>query len=377
MICFLKIIDFDSEYMQMKKILCLIATLGSAGAERQMSGLAVMLKKCGYEVEVWYYIRKEFYRPYIEGNGVTCRYIAEASNSKKRFWILNKRIKEYAPDFVISYSKATNMITSTMRLLGSKFCLIVSERNTTQVLDISARLKFFLYRWADMIVPNSHSQEKFILNNFPRLAKKTHAITNFVDTEVFVPAEQPHHSSEKIRIICVGRLVPQKNVTTFLKAMSIVVQKNDAIKVDWFGHDFADEYARTCYDSVEKLGLADNFEFHPATDDIVTEYQKSDIFCLPSLYEGFPNVLCEAMCCGLPVLCGNVCDNPYIIEEGKNGLLFNPKSAEDIAEKILEICKLSVDELKIMGERSLILAKEKFSKKVFMDNYISLIERDL
>ena len=37
----------------MKKILCLIATLGSAGAERQMSGLAAMMKKSGYEVEVW------------------------------------------------------------------------------------------------------------------------------------------------------------------------------------------------------------------------------------------------------------------------------------------------------------------------------------
>ena len=361
----------------MKKILCLIATLGSAGAERQMSGLAVMLKNSGYEVEVWYYIRKEFYRPYLEGNGVTCRYIAEASSSKKRFWVLSKRIREFDPDVVISYSKATNMITSMMRLLGSKFRLIVSERNTTQKIDVSTQLKFFLYKWADVIVPNSHSQEKFIINNYPQLGKKTNAITNFVDTDVFVPAEQPHHSPGKIRIICVGRLAPQKNVTTFLKAMSIVVRKNNTIKVDWFGHDFADEYARSCYDSVGKLGLADNFEFHPATANIVIEYQKSDIFCLPSLYEGFPNVLCEAMCCGLPVLCSNVCDNPFIIEERKNGFLFNPKSTEDIAEKILEICKLSVEDREIMGERSLSIAKEKFSKKIFIEKYISLIEKDL
>jgi glycosyltransferase involved in cell wall biosynthesis len=192
-----------------------------------------------------------------------------------------------------------------------------------------------------------------------------------------VPAGQPLHSPGKIRIISVGRLAPQKNVTTFLRAMSLVVQKNDTIKVDWFGHDFADDYARNCYESVEKLGLADNFEFHPATADIVTEYQKSDIFCLPSLYEGFPNVLCEAMCCGLPILCGNVCDNPYIIEEGKNGLLFNPKDAEDIAEKILEICKLSIEDRTVMGERSLGIAKEKFSKKIFIERYISLIETDL
>lgn len=359
----------------MKKILCLIATLGSAGAERQMSGLAAMLKKSGYDVEVWYYIRKEFYLSYLEKNDVVCRYIPEAGNAKWRYFALNKRIRKYAPDVVISYSKSPNMITSMMRLLGARFKLIVSERNTTQVINPSERLKLFLYRGADAIVPNSHSQESYILNNYPQLSDKTIAITNFVDTEVFVPAKQPHHSSGRIRIICVGRLAPQKNVTTFLKAMSIVVQNNNTIKVDWFGHDHADEYARTCYDSVEKLELTDNFEFHPATTDIVTEYQKSDIFCLPSLYEGFPNVLCEAMCCGLPVLCGNVCDNPYIIEEGKNGLLFNPKSAEDIAEKILEICKLSVEERIIMGERSLGIAKEKFSKKIFIKKYINLIEK--
>lgn len=361
----------------MKKILCLIATLGSAGAERQMSGLAAMLKKSGYEIEVWYYIRKEFFRSFLEENGVVCRYIPEARNAKWRYFALNKRIKKYAPDVVISYSRSPNMITSMMRLMGAKFKLIVSERNTTQIINVSERLKFFLYRSANAIVPNSHSQESYIRNNFPQLSEKTKAITNFVDTEVFVPAKQPHHSLGKIRIICVGRLAPQKNVTTFLKAMSIVVQKNDTIKVDWFGHDFADEYARTCYESVEKLGLADNFEFHPATDYIVSEYQKSDIFCLPSLYEGFPNVLCEAMCCGLPVLCGNVCDNPYIIEEGKNGLLFNPKSAEDIAEKILEICNLSVEDRTIMGERSLTIAKEKFSKRIFIEKYISLIEHNL
>jgi glycosyltransferase involved in cell wall biosynthesis len=83
------------------------------------------------------------------------------------------------------------------------------------------------------------------------------------------------------------------------------------------------------------------------------------------------------MCCGLPILCGNVCDNPYIIEEGKNGLLFNPKSAEDIAEKILVICNLSVEDRTIMGERSLTIAKEKFSKRIFIEKYISLIEHNL
>lgn len=49
---------------------------------------------------------------------------------------------------------------------------------------------------------------------------------------------------------------------------------------------------------------------------IEVEYRKADVFCLPSLYEGYPNVVAEAMSCGLPILCSNVCENPYIVEEG-------------------------------------------------------------
>ena len=51
-----------------KHILCLLESLGSGGAERQLTGLAVMLKQQGYEVEVWYYVKNEFYLPYLQEN---------------------------------------------------------------------------------------------------------------------------------------------------------------------------------------------------------------------------------------------------------------------------------------------------------------------
>ena len=54
----------------MKKILCLIEIIGPSGAERQISNLAVLLNKQGYEVEVAYYVKKEFSLPFLEENGV-------------------------------------------------------------------------------------------------------------------------------------------------------------------------------------------------------------------------------------------------------------------------------------------------------------------
>lgn len=361
----------------MKKILCLIATLGSAGAERQMSGLAVMLKKRGYQVEVWYYIRKEFYLPYLEENGVVCRYLAEAESARRRYFVMRKQIKKFSPDVIISFSESTNMISCTMRLLGTRLRLIVSERNTTQHIDQRENLKFFLYRWADVIVPNSQSQGAFIHNYFPHLDKKVKIITNFVNTEKFVPFTETHKDTDVTRIICVGRLAHQKNVLNFIEAVAKVVRQNGDVRFDWFGHDFGDAYAKCCYEAIEKLGLNDYFEFHQATSDVISEYQKSDVFCLPSFYEGFPNVLCEAMSCGLPVLCSNVCDNPYIMKDGQNGFLFDPNNTEDMASKILSFCKLSTEERQNMGKKSLEIAKKKFSKELFIQRYIDIIENEL
>lgn len=358
----------------MKRILCLIETIGSGGAERQLTGLAVMLRQKGYQVEVCYYIKKEFHLPYLQENGVAACFLAEATNPKKRFFALWKHIKSFKPDIVISYSVSPSMITCLLKLLGVKYNLIVSERNTTQQLNAREKLRFMLCRWANHIVPNSQSQASFIDKNFPRLSNKVRVITNFVDTEKFVPSKEPHKTTDVTRVICVGRLAPQKNVLNFIDAVSKVVRLNNNVRFDWFGHNFGDAYVKCCYEAIDKLGLSDYFEFHPATSDVINEYQKSDVFCLPSLYEGFPNVLCEAMSCGLPVLCSRVCDNPYIIEEGKNGLLFNPKDAEDMANKMLYFCKLPVEERYNMGKRSLEIAKKKLSKELFIQKYMDLIE---
>ena len=70
----------------MKRILCLIESLGSGGAERQLTGLAVMLKQHGYQVEVWYYVQKEFYVSYLLENGVVARFLIDAGNPYTRLF---------------------------------------------------------------------------------------------------------------------------------------------------------------------------------------------------------------------------------------------------------------------------------------------------
>jgi glycosyltransferase involved in cell wall biosynthesis len=350
----------------------LIESLGSGGAERQLTGLAVLLKQQGYEVEVWYYVKKEFYLPLLLNNKVEYRYIPEALPIVTRFWVLRKRILYFQPDTIISYSAAPSMIACMLKLLGARFNVIVSERNTTQHINIREKTKFFIYRWANYIVPNSFSQREFIEHNYPQLLNKTRVITNFVDTDLFSPMLLKEVQQDT-RMICVGRLMPQKNIPTFINAIAKVVNSGNSLTVDWYGQVFDSEYEKNLLKMLKANGLDSVFHFKRPSDSIQIEYNKANVFCLPSLFEGFPNVLCEAMSCGLPVLCSRVCDNARIVQDGNNGLLFDPFNVDDMSDTIIRFLRLEESTKIEMGHKSREIALSLFSSKTFIERYLELL----
>ena len=357
----------------MKRILCLIENLGSGGAERQLTGLAAMIKQQDYEVEVWYYIKNEFYLSFLQENKVPVRFISDAAIPRKRFFSLRKNIKQMKPDVVISYTASSSMIVCVLKLLGAKFKLIVSERSTTQKISFREKLRFFCYRWADYIVPNSHSQGRFIDQYFPYLSSKVKIITNFVDTELFRPNDEIAFANDKTRMVCVGRMDCGKNLQRLINAVSRVINDGYKIHVDWFGQDLADNYSKEVHDRIISLQLDDVFVLHAPSSTIQEEYRRADVFCLPSLYEGFPNVLCEAMSCGIPVLCSRVCDNPNIVSENENGLLFDPLDVDDMANIIERFIDLPRESKVEMGQKSRKIALDMFSKKSFIEKYLSVL----
>ena len=84
------------------KILCLIDALGPGGAERQMTGLALMLKKKGYSVEVVYFELKDFFVHQLEENGVLVKYIPASLGKLRLMGKIRREIKTYKPNVVMS-----------------------------------------------------------------------------------------------------------------------------------------------------------------------------------------------------------------------------------------------------------------------------------
>lgn len=357
----------------MKKILCYIDELGSGGAERQITNLAVLLKKKGYDVDVYCYHPNYFYEYTLVENQIPLiklelkrnNFLCKILNTRK---VLNA--KQY--DTLIAYSDGPVIIASFLKIFNPKIRVIVSERNTTQVITIKDRIKFLLYRFVNYIVANSYSQTNFIKSHYRSLNKKTFTITNYIDSNKFFPDES-NKRGDILNIIVVARHSQQKNVPVFIEAVNIAKEMNIKFHVDWYG-DNGGGNKENHEQLAKQYQLDDVLTFWPSKYDIERYYRKADAFCLPSLYEGFPNVVCEAMCTGLPVICSNVCDNPYLIEDGVGGFLFNPKDPNDIALKIQKLSSLSEDQLKKMGQNNRAKGEILFSAETFVDKYIQLIE---
>lgn len=355
----------------MKRIVCFTISLGSGGAERQLISLASCLKDAGYDVSILTYCSDFFYKDYLEQIGLKNNCYDKYSSNISRFIACWKHIRKAKADVVISYLEMPSFMTCLMKMFGSRFNLIVSERNTTQNKTWFDRLRFPLMRFANYIVPNSHSQEDFIKKEYPYLKNKVITITNFVDTDFFTPQVNKH--GKDLVVLTVARINPQKNILRYIEAISKIKETYNNVIFKWYGSITDDDYYNSCVLTIQEKGLENTFFFERPTEKIIEAYRSATCFCLPSLYEGYPNVVCEAMSCGLPILCSNVCDNALIVENEVNGILFNPLSIDSICVSLEQMLQLGKEELDIMGSKSREIAIIKFSKKEFVNQYMNLI----
>ncbi len=357
----------------MSKILCLIDSLGAGGAERQLSYLAILLRQQGDEVELVAFTSKhKFYENFLRENGVTPIYNEPGTNKYRRIWEIARIVKKFKPDLVVAYKDGVCISAILAKIFGN-FNLAVSERSTTPVLSKKEKLKYWLYRFAEHIVPNSFAQANIIKNQYPKLSSKVKVIGNTVDTSEFIPTKQKKANLVPI-ILTAARVNRLKNIINYLRAIAIVKEKGIKCHFDWYGKtDAGDPYPDIVKAELEKLNISDYITFHPAHQNVKLLYQTADLFCLPSIIEGFPNVICEAMSSELPIICSNICDNPYIVQDKINGYLFDPQSPDDIAEKIILALGLNSDERIEMGNNNRNRIIELCSPESFINNYLNLI----
>ena len=133
-------------------------------------------------------------------------------------------------------------------------------------------------------------------------------------------------------IISVGRLIKQKRNIDLIKAFFELQKSDDSLELIFLGDGVLKN--NLIFES-EKFNLKEKIHFLGNVKNPFYYLAKSDLFVLTSEFEGFPNVLVEAMACGLPVISSDCKSGPReILEDEKYGLLYPVGDISSLIEKI-------------------------------------------
>ncbi len=193
-------------------------------------------------------------------------------------------------------------------------------------------------------------------------------IPDGLDLSRFEPSSRKLHP-ERIRILTIGRLIPRKGFQFLIRALPRIVENA--------AHDFEIEIVGDGPYQKELLKLASDlavtkhirFEGSVPYSELPGKYRNADIFILPSLAEGMPLVVLEAMGTGLPIVASRVQGIEELVAEDVNGSLFDPGDANGLARSLLKLINAGKKRVE-MGEASVERVKP-YDWKHIADAYLA------
>ncbi|HZO39660.1 MAG TPA: glycosyltransferase family 4 protein [Methylomirabilota bacterium] len=199
-------------------------------------------------------------------------------------------------------------------------------------------------------------------------AGKIHVVPNGVDTRRFRPAPGP--PGGRAILLYVGRLSVEKDLATLLEAAGKLLARFDlAVAMVGEGNQRSALEARA-----RALGVP--LTLTPFVDhrELPRVYAGARVFVLPSLTEGHPKVLLEAMSCGVPCVASRVGGSRSILGDGDTGLLFEPGDAGGLAARIEQVLA-QPDLSRRLGERARAEILERYDLTRLVAGEIELLRR--
>ena len=225
----------------------------------------------------------------------------------------------------------------------------------------------FLDRLIFPLSPRIITVSQAVKNRFDRFKKdKVNTIYNGVDTKKFSPGPAPDDikarfgiAGDEVVIGTVGRLSPEKGLEHLIAGLGKLVGEYPQLKILFVGNG-NDAYRLTLQKKAEELQVRPNIIFVGFWKDIPQIMRVLDIFCLPSLTEGFNRSLLEAMACAVPLVATDVGGNSELVQDKQNGLLVPPGSPDALASAIKELLKDKTKAAK-MGQEGRKFVEKNFS----------------
>ena len=362
----------------MLKVLQLIPTLDRSGAEKQMVLLCKGLPRDRFEVEAAALTRLGPFEAELREAGIPLTLIGKPL-----------KIDPFAMERLTRFMKAKRFdVVQTWVFAANSYGRVAARRAKVPVV-VTAEMAVDLWKsrghlaidralakWTDRLVGNSHAVVDFYRKAGIPEDKLAMIYSGVADEPI------PEFDRAAVRqefgwppdapvIVFIGRLMAQKAVADLIAALDILQHVRPDLKTLIIGQGpLRDELIETAH----KFDLDDKVRFTGHREDAQRILGAADLLVLPSLYEGLPNVVLEAMRLGKPVVATSAPGTSEVVVDGETGLLVplqNPTELARAIRKVLGDAELA----RKMGEAGQRRVANEFGVQLMIDRFAELYEK--
>lgn len=352
------------------RILFLIDSLGSGGAQRQMTTIAPIMKYRGIDVEVLCYHKDAFFQYPLNQADIKVHWLLQ-DNPIMRLIKIRSFVRKGNYDAVISFLDTPDFINCFAAIGRHKWKIITSERSAKEEKFHTMRGKLIgkVKSLSDYIICNSENAKTLWLKYYPHYQEKLKVIYNVCSVQCDMD-NCIVRSNGKLHILVAASYQYVKNPLGVIEALHLLpFSVRCKIDIQWYGRYSSVTDEATCLS--KQYNVDDSIAFHGETSDVIEKMKNADVVMLVSKLEGLPNAICEGMMLGKPIIMSKVSDYEKFVDES-NGFLVNWDSPQSIADALTAVSELSEEEIFTLGKNSKIKAQTLFSASSIIPQWLSL-----
>jgi glycosyltransferase involved in cell wall biosynthesis len=320
------------------RVVLLLQDLFFGGTQRHTLELARGLNPARFQTEIWVMRSGDDFVPLARSWNLSLKWLGRSPfvgpDSLVRLgWNLKKR----PVDILVLLTGVPNIWG---RLLGrlTQVPLIIGTWRGTGCPE--RNFEKWLWPLADHFSCNAQALKTMMMERFPIQEDRITVIHNGVDLDYFRPATERLPGDKRV-VLCIARLVPEKDHETLIAAFSLVAARYPEAELWLVGDGPRRQAIRRLANRRLPPG---RLCLLPGQSDIKPLLQQSSLFVLSSIQEGLPNVVLEAMAAGLPVVATDVGGLSEVVQPGETGWLVAPKDVPALSDAICHL--LAHDEVR-------------------------------
>lgn len=317
----------------------------------------------------------EFYPIKMDSRGVN------PVKDSRLLWELYQLYKSIRPDIVLHYTVKPN-IYGTLAAKAARIPMInnVCGLGTVFLQDswvstIAKALYRLAFRYPHKVFFQNHDDFQLFVRE--KLIKADIADT-VPGSGINLCKFQAVPSSEKnyqFVFLVISRLIYDKGIVEYIDAIRLLKARGVDARFQVLGAKDPNHKRGIPVEIVDGWIGEGLIEYLGTTDDVKSVVELSDCVVLPSYREGLPRTLLEAASLGKPIITTDTAGCKHVVDDQETGFLCKVRSADDLAEKMLSMLKLSSERRQSMGEKGRKKVKEQFDETIVINKYKDAIQR--